>query len=174
MGWILFSPSDDDDVTVWERGRYPEKSILDLAGLRPETLIMMSSINRFLPPQITKLYGLLRGSTSKDFQGLPGIYHWHWIHVFLWFSSQMFKHVDELFPVLLRTLSDSSDEVVQQALVVLAEIISSPAGKKLSSSGDYSLHGKLWHYKLCSCDHLVKQSSVFIWTCPSSHKVKHV
>jgi vacuole morphology and inheritance protein 14 len=54
----------------------------------------------------------------------------------------MFRHVDELFPVLLRTLSDSSDEVVQQALQVLAEIISSPAGNKVSSSGDCSLQGK--------------------------------
>jgi vacuole morphology and inheritance protein 14 len=54
----------------------------------------------------------------------------------------VFRHVDEVFPVLLRTLSDSSDEVVQQALEVLAEIISSPAGKKFSSSGDYSLHCK--------------------------------
>jgi vacuole morphology and inheritance protein 14 len=54
----------------------------------------------------------------------------------------MFRHVDELFPVLLRTLSDDSDEVVQDALKVLAQIISSPASKKLPSSGDYSLNGK--------------------------------
>jgi len=56
----------------------------------------------------------------------------------------MFRHVDELFPVLLRTLPDDSDEVVQHALKVFAVIISSPAGKKLSSSGHYSLHGKWW------------------------------
>lgn len=37
----------------------------------------------------------------------------------------MFYHIDDLFPVLMRTLSDSSDEVVQQNLVVLAEIIGS-------------------------------------------------
>ena len=57
-------------------------------------------------------------------------------------SLQMFRHVDELFPVLLRTLPDDSDEVVQHALKVFAVIISSPAGKNLSSSGHYSLHGK--------------------------------
>lgn len=40
---------------------------------------------------------------------------------------QMVQHVDELFPVLLRVLSDSADEVVQQDLEVLAEIMSYPA-----------------------------------------------
>ena len=56
-------------------------------------------------------------------------------------SLQMFRHVDELFPVLLRTLPDDSDEVVQHTLKVFAVIISSPAGRNLSS-GHYSLHGK--------------------------------
>lgn len=37
----------------------------------------------------------------------------------------MYRHIDELFPVLMRTLSDTSDEVVQQNLVVMAEIIRS-------------------------------------------------
>lgn len=37
----------------------------------------------------------------------------------------MFNHVEKLFPVLLKVLSDSSDEVVQQDLEVLAEIVSS-------------------------------------------------
>lgn len=37
----------------------------------------------------------------------------------------MFDHVEKLFPVLLKVLSDSSDEVVQQDLEVLAEIVSS-------------------------------------------------
>ncbi|PNF35433.1 VAC14-like protein [Cryptotermes secundus] len=64
----------------------------------------------------------------------------HWIyHLHIRVPNKMFRHVDELFPVLLRTLSDSSDEVVQQDLQVLAEIISSPAGNKLASSGDSSL-----------------------------------
>lgn len=38
----------------------------------------------------------------------------------------MVQHVDELFPVLLKVLSDSADEVVQQDLEVLAEIMSYP------------------------------------------------
>lgn len=49
-----------------------------------------------------------------------------WIHhLFTNIPHRMFNHVDEFFPVLMRTLSDSSDDVVQQDLVVLAEIISS-------------------------------------------------
>lgn len=49
-----------------------------------------------------------------------------WIHhLFTNIPHKMFDHVDEFFPVLMRTLSDTSDDVVQQDLVVLAEIISS-------------------------------------------------
>lgn len=36
----------------------------------------------------------------------------------------MFEHADKFFLVLLKVLSDSSDEVVQQDLEVLAEIVS--------------------------------------------------
>lgn len=38
----------------------------------------------------------------------------------------MVVHMDEIFLVMLRVLSDSSDEVVQQDLEVLAEIMSYP------------------------------------------------
>lgn len=39
----------------------------------------------------------------------------------------MFPHIEELFPLLLSALSDSSDKVVHCNLKVLSEIISSPA-----------------------------------------------
>lgn len=38
----------------------------------------------------------------------------------------MVKHIDVLFPALQRTLADEADQVVQQCLVVIAEVISSP------------------------------------------------
>lgn len=38
----------------------------------------------------------------------------------------MHAYIDVLFPVLQRTLSDPADEVVQQCLVVIAEVISTP------------------------------------------------
>uniref|UniRef100_A0A3Q1MIG5 Protein VAC14 homolog n=1 Tax=Bos taurus TaxID=9913 RepID=A0A3Q1MIG5_BOVIN len=44
-------------------------------------------------------------------------------------SPQMSRHTDSLFPVLLQTLSDESDEVILKDLEVLAEIASSPAGQ---------------------------------------------
>jgi len=48
-----------------------------------------------------------------------------WIyHLHLKMPSQMFLHVDETFPVLLKTLSDPSDEVVLLSLEVIAEIVS--------------------------------------------------
>lgn len=48
-----------------------------------------------------------------------------WIyHLHLKMGDQMFKYVDETFPVLLKTLSDPSDEVVFLSLEVLAEIVS--------------------------------------------------
>lgn len=48
-----------------------------------------------------------------------------WIyHLHLKMGDQMFKYVDDTFPVLLKTLSDPSDEVVLLSLEVLAEIVS--------------------------------------------------
>lgn len=41
----------------------------------------------------------------------------------------MFPHIEELFPLLLQTLSDPSDKVVHCNLKVLSEIISSPTSE---------------------------------------------
>lgn len=41
---------------------------------------------------------------------------------------QIFRHAEELFPLLLKALSDPSDEVVLLDLEILAEISSSTAG----------------------------------------------
>lgn len=48
----------------------------------------------------------------------------------------MSEYIDKLFPALQRALSDSSDEVVQQCLVVIAEVISSPAEHAPKHTGD--------------------------------------
>lgn len=42
---------------------------------------------------------------------------------------QMFEHVDELAPALLKTLSDVSDKVVKLDLEVLAEMSSTDEGE---------------------------------------------
>ncbi|XP_058836693.1 protein VAC14 homolog isoform X2 [Topomyia yanbarensis] len=54
-----------------------------------------------------------------------------WVHhLFTEVHDEMSSHANNLFPVLLRDcLSDSSDEVVLQAIVVLAEIVNSATAK---------------------------------------------
>ncbi|KAA0724456.1 Protein VAC14 -like protein [Triplophysa tibetana] len=54
-------------------------------------------------------------------------------HLYIKTPCKMFKHTDSLFPMLLKTLSDESDEVILKDLEVLAEIASSPAGQTDSS-----------------------------------------
>ncbi|XP_055993021.1 protein VAC14 homolog [Sorex fumeus] len=50
-------------------------------------------------------------------------------HLYIRTPRKMFRHTDSLFPTLLHTLSDESDEVILKDLEVLAEIASSPAGQ---------------------------------------------
>lgn len=50
-------------------------------------------------------------------------------HLYIKTPRKMFRHTDGLFPMLLKTLSDESDEVILKDLEVLAEIASSPAGQ---------------------------------------------
>ncbi|XP_044290050.1 protein VAC14 homolog isoform X2 [Varanus komodoensis] len=50
-------------------------------------------------------------------------------HLFIKTPRKMFRHTESLFPILLKTLSDESDEVILKDLEVLAEIASSPAGQ---------------------------------------------
>lgn len=49
----------------------------------------------------------------------------------------MEEYIDVLFPALQKTLSDESDQVVQQCLVVIAEVISSPKTKSTSDNSKF-------------------------------------
>lgn len=51
-------------------------------------------------------------------------------HLYIKIPHKIFRHVKEIFPILLQTLSDPSDEVVLLDLEVFAEISSSTAGSK--------------------------------------------
>ncbi|RZC41579.1 Vac14 Fig4 bd domain containing protein [Asbolus verrucosus] len=56
-----------------------------------------------------------------------------WIHdLYTKLPDEMVNHIDVLFPALQRTLSDEADQVVQQCLVVIAEVIASPVTKRTS------------------------------------------
>lgn len=66
-----------------------------------------------------------------------------WIHdLYTKMPHKMVEHIDVLFPALQRTLSDEADQVVQQCLVVIAEVISSPviqnSDSNLKTMGDNS------------------------------------
>ncbi|NWT86079.1 VAC14 protein, partial [Lanius ludovicianus] len=56
-------------------------------------------------------------------------------HLYIKTPRKMFRHTDSLFPILLRTLSDESDEVILKDLELLAEIASSPAGQTEEGHG---------------------------------------
>uniref|UniRef100_A0A4W3IN35 Protein VAC14 homolog n=1 Tax=Callorhinchus milii TaxID=7868 RepID=A0A4W3IN35_CALMI len=69
-------------------------------------------------------------------------------HLYIKTPRKMFRHTDSLFPMLLKTLSDESDEVILKDLEVLAEIASSPAGQtegqdSFESSGSQSSQSEL-------------------------------
>lgn len=51
----------------------------------------------------------------------------------------MEDYIDVLFPALQKTLSDESDQVVQQCLVVIAEVISSSKTKFSNDIGKHYL-----------------------------------
>lgn len=53
----------------------------------------------------------------------------------------MFEHVEKLFPVLLKVLSDSSDEVVQQDVEVLAAIVSHQNKDSIGLNRDMLVEG---------------------------------
>ncbi|XP_008289379.1 protein VAC14 homolog [Stegastes partitus] len=64
-------------------------------------------------------------------------------HLYIKTPRKMFRHTDSLFPMLLKTLSDESDEVILKDLEVLAEIASSPAGQTDQASSCDSTDNKL-------------------------------
>lgn len=67
-----------------------------------------------------------------------------WVyHLYIKTPRKMFRHTDSLFPMLLKTLSDESDEVILKDLEVLAEIASSPAGQTEQVESCDSSDGKL-------------------------------
>ena len=99
---------------------------------------------------------LQRGTVPSKEASLRWIYH-----LFIQIPVQMFQYIDEIFPVLLKTLSDTSDEVVILDLEVLAEISSSKTGMKNSGKSDTSPHFKqfmLSLLKLFSADRSLLES----------------
>ncbi|CAD6238651.1 GSCOCG00008503001-RA-CDS [Cotesia congregata] len=93
-----------------------------------------------------------------------------WIyHLFIHIPNKMYNHIDDLFPVLMRTLGDNSDEVVQQNLVVIAEIISPQSTEDKDKSETTKISPKYFTkfivnlLRLFSTDrHLLEDKGAFI------------
>ncbi|XP_061701574.1 protein VAC14 homolog [Syngnathoides biaculeatus] len=141
----LVTPEDDDDE---DDGR--SSSVESLAreekgdggeGLNAsQDAVGFSNISFFAPASID------RSHVTLDLDGIVQVLDRHlhdastgmmtriavlkWIyHLYIKTPRKMFRHTDSLFPMLLKTLSDESDEVILKDLEVLAEIASSPAGQ---------------------------------------------
>ncbi|XP_053970535.1 protein VAC14 homolog [Hylaeus volcanicus] len=93
-----------------------------------------------------------------------------WIHhLFTNIPHKMFNHIENLFPILMKSLSDTSDEVVQQTLVVMAEIISSKSPEAATKDSNAEMQNKYFTkfivnlLRLFSTDrHLLKERGAFI------------
>lgn len=93
-----------------------------------------------------------------------------WVyHLFTKIPDKMFKHIDDLFPVLMRTLSDPYDEVVQQNLVVISEIVSSKVSESIQKDMNSETQNKYFAkfiinlLRLFSTDrHLLEERGAFI------------
>ena len=93
-----------------------------------------------------------------------------WIHhLFTNIPHEMFNHIENLFPILMKSLSDNSDEVVQQTLVVMAEIISSKSPEAATTDSTEDMQNKYFTkfivnlLRLFSTDrHLLEERGAFI------------
>ncbi|XP_043937234.1 protein VAC14 homolog isoform X2 [Protopterus annectens] len=85
--------------------------------------------------------------TSKGMMTRIAVLKWLY-HLYIKTPRKMFRHTDRLFPVLLKTLSDESDEVILKDLEVLAEIASSPAGQTEGAGSHDSTDSKTIHSEL--------------------------
>lgn len=93
-----------------------------------------------------------------------------WIHhLFINIPQKMFNHIEDLFPILMKSLSDASDEVVQQTLVVMAEIISSKSPEAVATDPGAKMQNKYFTkfiinlLRLFSTDrHLLEERGAFI------------
>lgn len=93
-----------------------------------------------------------------------------WIHhLFINIPHKMFNHIENLFPILMISLSDNSDEVVQQTLVVMAEIISSKSPEAAITDSNAEMQNKYFTkfiinlLRIFSADrHLLEERGAFI------------
>ncbi|XP_076120771.1 protein VAC14 homolog [Alosa pseudoharengus] len=148
----LVTPEDDEEEdetrsqTSPPQEDSPPKSQEDLNDSlnASQESIGLSKISFFTPASLD------RAQVTLDLDGIVQVLDRHlhdsstgmmtriavlkWLyHLYIKTPRKMFRHTDSLFPMLLKTLSDESDEVILKDLEVLAEIASSPAGQTYNS-----------------------------------------
>ncbi|KAM3597626.1 uncharacterized protein V6R79_007092 [Siganus canaliculatus] len=143
----LVTPEDDEEVekngnTGSSREDEQPKTETDSNDMlnASQESVGLSNISFFTPaiadgPQVTlNLDGIVQvldrhlHDSSTGMMTRIAVLKWVY-HLYIKTPRKMFRHTDSLFPVLLKTLSDESDEVILKDLEVLAEIASSPAGQ---------------------------------------------
>ncbi|KAK2833319.1 hypothetical protein Q5P01_017208 [Channa striata] len=146
----LVTPEDDEDDEEEKSGSTgslskedgqpkTETDNNDMLNASQES-VGLSNISFFTPassdrPQVTlDLDGIVQvldrhlHDSSTGMMTRIAVLKWLY-HLYIKTPRKMFRHTDSLFPMLLKTLSDESDEVILKDLEVLAEIASSPAGQ---------------------------------------------
>nr|XP_020465927.1 protein VAC14 homolog [Monopterus albus] len=146
----LVTPEDDEDeeeegsgstgsLSKEEGQPLAEADSTDMLNASQES-VGFSNISFFTPasadrPQVTlDLDGIVQvldrhlHDSSTGMMTRIAVLKWLY-HLYIKTPRKMFRHTDSLFPMLLKTLSDESDEVILKDLEVLAEIASSPAGQ---------------------------------------------
>ncbi|XP_030637789.1 protein VAC14 homolog [Chanos chanos] len=156
----LVTPEDDDEEETQSNGTPPKE---DVPSKTPEDVnnalnasqesVGFSNISFFTPSSSD------RSHVTLDLDGIVQVLDRHlhdsstgmmtriavlkWLyHLYIKTPRKMFRHTDSLFPMLLKTLSDESDEVILKDLEVLAEIASSPSGQKDSTGSCENMDGK--------------------------------
>lgn len=145
----LVTPEDDDDEeeeVKSESANSPSREETKVQSDGTDMLnasqdsVGFSNISFFTPastdrPQVTlDLDGIVQvldrhlHDSSTGMMTRIAVLKWLY-HLYIKTPRKMFRHTDSLFPMLLKTLSDESDEVILKDLEVLAEIASSPAGQ---------------------------------------------
>ncbi|XP_072169595.1 protein VAC14 homolog [Diadema setosum] len=112
----LVTHGDDEDAPQQMNSNTQEKTSEGMWAV-PPTQLQLAPIVQVL----TRYLG------HKSMQTRDAVLKWVY-HLLIKTPKKIFYHVEKLFPVLLKTLSDPSDEVVLRDLENLAEIVSSSAG----------------------------------------------
>uniref|UniRef100_A0A672R6D6 Protein VAC14 homolog n=1 Tax=Sinocyclocheilus grahami TaxID=75366 RepID=A0A672R6D6_SINGR len=126
----LVTPEDDEDDEESQTKSSPPES----PGSIPGSLIysvLCSSDRSAVTLDLDGIVQVLDRHLHDSSTGMMtriAVLKWLY-HLYIKTPRKMFKHTDSLFPMLLKTLSDESDEVILKDLEVLAEIASSPAGQ---------------------------------------------